>query len=258
MKALVLAAGYATRLRPLTDTTPKMLLPVGGRPVLDWIWDKLVEVRELDELHLVTNSRYATHFEHWAEGRGIKVHDDGTTSNEDRLGALGDIGLVADREGWEGEDVLVVAGDNLFDFSLAEYVDFWRSKGGGASASVVAVYEHPVRELLSHYGIVELDEQDRVESFLEKPERPPTNLVATATYLYDRAHLALLRAYLADGESADAPGNFVAWLHARAPVYGYRFSGEWLDIGDETQLLEADNRYRRRLGLPERDHYAVD
>lgn len=244
MKGLILAAGYATRLRPLTDSTPKMLLPVGGRPVLEWIWDKLVEVEELEAVHLVTNARYAPQFVEWAAGKGVVVHDDGTTSNDDRLGALGDIALVLAETGWEGEDVLVVAGDNLFDFSLADFVAFWAAKPRAASA--LAVYEHPARELLSHYGIVELDGDDRVETFLEKPAQPPSNLVATATYIYDRSHLALLRAYLADGESSDAPGNFIAWLHTRAPVYGYRFAGEWLDIGDLTQYREADERYARR------------
>ena len=242
MKGLILAAGYATRLRPLTDSTPKMLLPVGGRPVLDWIWDKLLEVRELDDLHLVTNSRYATQFEHWAEGREIVVHDDGTTSNDDRLGALGDVALVLERAGWEGEDVLVVAGDNLFDFSLADFVAFFADRDGSA----LAVYEHPVRELVSNYGVVELDASDRVESFVEKPANPPSNLVATATYAFDRSHLALLHAYIADGQSTDAPGNFVAWLHSRVPVYGFRFAGEWLDIGDLSQLRAADEHYSRR------------
>jgi glucose-1-phosphate thymidylyltransferase len=219
-----------------------MLLPVGGRPVLDWIWDKLAEVRELDELHLVTNSRYAQQFEDWAEGREVVVHDDGSTSNDDRLGALGDVALVLERAGWDGEDVLVVAGDNLFDFSLQDFVTFWRERDGSA----LAVYEHPVPELVHNYGVVELDPDGRITDFLEKPENPPSNLVATATYAYDRSHLALLHAYLADGESTDAPGNFVAWLHSRAPVYGFRFAGEWLDIGDLSQLQEADERYRRR------------
>ena len=220
-----------------------MLLPVGGRPVLDWIWDKLQEV-ELDGLHLVTNARYAPQLQAWAEGKDVTVHDDETTSNDDRLGAIGDIVFVADREGWDGDDLLVVAGDNLFDFSLADFVAFWDVKE--RSASALAVYEHPVRELASQYGVVELDSDDRVEAFVEKPDVPTSNLVATATYIYDRAHLALLRAYLADGESPDAPGNFIAWLYSRAPVYGYRFAGEWLDIGDKTQLREADERYSSR------------
>jgi glucose-1-phosphate thymidylyltransferase len=253
VKALVLAAGYATRLRPLTDDRAKPLLPVGGRPIVDWILDRIAEVEDVDEVHLVTNARYAPDFQRWARGR-VRVHDDGTTSNETRLGAVGDIAFVADRERWEREDLLVIAGDNLFDFSLPDYVGFWRGKDGSA----IAVYEQPNRELVSQYSVVELDRDDRVVGFEEKPEKPESNLTAIATYIYHRAHLALLRAYLAEGNSPDQPGHFIAWLYSRAPVYGYRFAGEWLDIGDRTQLLEADNRYRRRGGLPERDQYAVE
>ncbi|MFL6033942.1 MAG: nucleotidyltransferase family protein [Gaiellaceae bacterium] len=253
MKALILAAGYATRLRPLTENRAKPLLPVAGRPMVDWTLDKISEVPDVDEMHLVTNDRFAGDFAKWADGR-VRVHNDGTTSNEDRMGAIGDIVFVADEQEWEGEDVLVVAGDNLFDFSLAEYVAWWRAKDGSA----IAVYEQPNPELVSQYSVVELDTDDRVLSFVEKPERPESNLTAIATYVYNRAHLALLRAYLADGNSPDQPGHFIAWLHTRAPVYGYRFGGEWLDIGDRSQLLEADNRYRRRAGLPERDQYSVE
>jgi glucose-1-phosphate thymidylyltransferase len=256
MKALILAAGYATRLHPLTETIAKPLLPVGDRPLVDWILDKLREVEEIDELHLVTNAYHAEQFERWAADKSVKIHNDGTTSNEDRLGAIGDVQFVADHEGWDGEDLLVIAGDNLFDFSLADYVAWWR--GIEETASAVAVYEHPVRELLSQYGIVELDPDGRIVDFLEKPERPPTNLVATAAYIYNRAHVALLHAYLAEGNTPDQPGNFIAWLHKRAPVYAYRFAGEWFDIGTLDQLLEADNRLRRRLGLPERTEYAPD
>ena len=253
MKALILAGGYATRLRPLTDDRAKPLLPIAGRPIVDWILDKVVEVEDVDGVHLVTNARFAADFERWAGGR-VRVHNDGTTSNEDRLGALGDIAFVADSEGWEGEDLLIVAGDNLFDFSLVDYVDFWRGKEGSA----IAVYEHPVPKLVREYSVVELDRDSRVVGFEEKPEEPETNLISIAAYIYHRAHLALLHAYLADGNPHDQPGNFIAWLHTRAPVYGYRFGGEWADIGDRTQLLEADNRYRRRAGLPERDRYSLD
>src|SRR5438445_2405964 len=214
MRALILAAGYATRLRPLTNDVPKQLLPVGGRPMVDWILDKVKEIDEVDEVHLVTNSRYAGQFERWAEGKDVHVHDDGTTSNDDRLGAIADVRFVADSEEWDGDDIFVIAGDNLFDFSLADFVAFWRGKHDTASA--VGLYEHPVRDLLSQYGIVEVDSDDRVIEFVEKPEKPKTNLIATAAYIYDRAHLALLHAYLAEGNSPDQPGNFIAWLHMRA------------------------------------------
>ena len=248
MKALILAAGYATRLRPLTDRIPKQLLPVGGRPMLDWILDHIVET-SADEVHLVTNDRFAADFEHWAEDKDVHVHNDGTTSNEDRLGAIGDIHFVG-----LDDDLLAVAGDNLFDYSLADYEAYWRAKGG----SCVAVHDVRDRELAKKYGIVDVDADDRITSFVEKPDEPPTTLCATATYLYKRDDAAQVAAYLDEGNPPDQPGNFVAWLHTRAPVYAYRFPGEWYDVGDAVQLLEADNRMRRRRGLPERPEYAPE
>ena len=246
MKALILAAGYATRLRPLTDTTAKPLLPVGGRPMVDWILDRIAGT-SADEIHLVTNARFARDFERWAADKDVQVHNDGTTSNEDRLGAIGDIDFVG-----LDDDVLAIASDNLFDYSLADYEAYWRAKGG----SCIAVYDVGDVELAKKYGIVDVDADDRVTNFVEKPENPPTTLCATATYLYRREDAARVKEYLADGNPPDQPGNYVAWLHERAPVYAYRFPGEWYDIGDQAQLLEADNRMRRRVGLPERAEYS--
>jgi glucose-1-phosphate thymidylyltransferase len=253
MKALILAGGYATRLRPLTDSIPKMLLPLAERPMLDYLLDRIRELEEIDEIHLVTNARFAPEFRDWAPTE-VTVHDDGTTSNEDRLGAIGDLAFTIDRAGLEGEDLLVVAGDNLVGYSLPEYVDFWREKGGSA----IALYEVADRELLKGYGVVELDEDDRVVGFEEKPAQPRSDLAATAAYLYRGQDLELLGTYLEEGNPPDAPGNFVAWLYERTLVHGYRFEGEWHDIGDLGQLLEADNRLRERAGLPTRGEYAID
>jgi glucose-1-phosphate thymidylyltransferase len=246
MKALILAAGYATRLRPLTDSIPKQLLPVGGRPMVDWILDRIQQT-SADEIHLVTNARFSPDFERWAEDRDVVIHNDGTTSNDDRLGAVGDIHFVG-----LDDDLLVVAGDNLFDYSLADYETYWRAKGG----SCVAVLDVGDPELAKRYGIVDVDENDRITNFVEKPEHPPTTLCATATYLYTRGHARLVETYLEEGNPPDQPGHYVAWLHKREPVYAYRFPGEWFDIGDIGQLLEADNRMRRLGGLPERAEYS--
>jgi glucose-1-phosphate thymidylyltransferase len=255
----VLAAGYATRLRPLTDSIAKPLLPVAGRPLVDFLCDKVDQVGDVDEIHLVTNSRFASDFVQWAgrrEGRlPVTVHDDGTHSNEDRLGAIGDIRFVVGRAGLEGEHLLVAAGDNLFDFSLADYAAFWREKGDG---SCVALYAFPDRDQVHQYGVAEVDENDRIVSLVEKPAQPRTNLISIAVYLYRADHAALLPDYLAEGNSPDQPGHFPAWLHTRVPVYGYRFEGEWLDIGDPAQLLEADNRMRLRAGLEPRNEYTLD
>jgi glucose-1-phosphate thymidylyltransferase len=253
MKALILAAGYATRLWPLTDSVPKMLLPLAERPMLNYLLDRIREVDEIEEIHLVTNARFVSAFEDWAP-EDVIVHNDGTTSNEDRLGAIGDIAFAIERGGLEGEDLLVAAGDNLIGYSLRDFVDFWRTKDGSA----IAVHGVDDRELVKQYGVVEVDADDRVIGLEEKPAKPKSNLAATATYLYRGDHLALLPQYLDEGNPPDAPGNFVVWLHKRVPVYAYRVSGEWFDIGDLRQLLAADNLLRERASLPTRTEYTLE
>jgi glucose-1-phosphate thymidylyltransferase len=207
----------------------------------------------LDAVHVVTNARKAAQFERWSAERGhdVTIHDDGTRSNDDRLGAIGDIALVIERATLD-DDLLVIAGDNLFTFSLASFVAFWGEKG---RASALAVHDVGSRDLARKYGIVSLDAEGRVDDFLEKPEEPPSTLAATATYLYHRDHAPLVAQYLEEGHPPDQPGRFVEWLCRREPVYGYVFDGEWLDIGDPEQLQEADTRWRARLGLPLRDTY---
>ena len=245
MKALILAAGYATRLRPLTDTWAKELLPVGGRPIIDRILDNVAEVNEIDEVHVVTNAPKAPGFHEWAAGRDVTIHDDGTTSNDDRLGAIGDMQFVVDRVGAD-DDLLVIAGDNLFDFRLGDLVAFWGTKG---VASAVAVRDVGSIDLARQYGIVELDSESQIRSFVEKPDEPTSTLAATATYVFHRDHVRLISTYLENEPGADQPGRFVAWLHQRAPVYGWVFDESWFDIGDHEQLLEADNRLRIAAGL---------
>ena len=255
MKAIILAGGYATRLRPLTDDLSKCLLPVGGKPMVDWILEGIRAVDGIDEVHVVTNSRFAQDFEHWAMFKdGVTVHDDGTSSNEDRLGAVGDIAFTLERAEID-DDVLVIAGDNLFDYDLGDLVEFQRGKG---VASAVAVHDVGDLELASRYGIVEVTGDDRIVSFVEKPPEPASTLAATATYVYHREHVPLVGRYLADGNDPDQAGSFVAWLQAREPVYAYWFTGVWLDIGDREQLLAADNMLRRAQGLPERPEYALE
>ena len=160
MKAIILAGGYATRLRPLTENLSKCLLPVGGRPMVDWILERIRGVDEIDAVHVVTNHRFAADFEDWASSKeGVVVHDDGTSSNEDRLGAIGDVAFTLEQAGIAGEDVIVIAGDNLFDYDLQDYLDFWRGKG---VASAVAVRDVGDLRLASQYGVVALDGDDRV------------------------------------------------------------------------------------------------
>jgi glucose-1-phosphate thymidylyltransferase len=255
VKAVILAAGYATRLRPLTDDLPKHLLPVGGRPMLDWVLDRVGEVYEVDGLHLVTNSRFAPAFSGWAEARSITVHDDGTTSNDDRLGAVGDLRVVIEAAHLDDE-LLVLAGDNLFEFSLPRFVEWWRAKPRPSSA--VPLHDVGDLELATNYGIADTDAEDRIVSFVEKPSDPASTLASTLVYLLPPEHVSLVDTYLDEGRSPDNAGSFLGWLAEREPVYGYRFDGAWYDIGNHDQLLEADNRQRRLSGLPERVSYSLD
>lgn len=260
--SIILAAGYATRLRPLTDHLAKPLLPLAGRPIVERIYDVLCSTRGIEAVHVVTNSRYAGKFREWAAVRDrpipVHVHDDGTSTNETRRGAIGDVQYVVDQASLAQEDLLIVAGDNLLGPWMAAFVDFWQGHAAHGPASATAVYRCPDPELVKQYSVVELDANDRLVSFVEKPAEPKSDLVGIATYGYHRAHVGLIREYLDAGNSPDQPGNFLAWLHGRAPVYGYAFEGEWMDIGNAAQLLAADNMVRAHEGKPARETYEVD
>ena len=236
-----------------------MLLPLAGRPMLDYLLDRIDQVDEIDAVHVVTNAQFAGDFERWAGERAgrlpVTVLNDGTTSNADRLGAVGDMRFTIDESSLVGEDLLVVAGDNLIGYSLPEFVRFWREKGDG---SAIAVHRVPDPDLIKQYGVAELDQNDRVVSLEEKPAEPRSDLAATAAYIYPAEHAALIPRYLDGGNPPDAPGNFAVWLHTRAPLYGYRFAGGWLDIGDPQQLLEADNLMRERAGMAPRGEYTLE
>src|SRR5262249_38647119 len=171
VKAVILAAGYATRLRPVTNDLPKHLLPVGDRPMLDWVLDRIREVEDVDAIDLVTNSRFAPAFRRWADPNGVSVYDDGTSSNEDRLGAVGDLSLVIERAGLQDDELIVLAGDNLFEFSLPRFVAWWRAKPQPASA--VPLHDVGDFELATQYGIAETDGEERIVRFVEKPSDPP-------------------------------------------------------------------------------------
>jgi glucose-1-phosphate thymidylyltransferase len=255
MKALVLAAGYATRLYPLTRTVAKPLLPLAGRPMLDYLLERIRAVDGIGAVHVVTNHKFADSFAAWARDReGVVVHDDGTTSDDDRLGAIGDVELVVGKAGLRGDDLLVVAGDNLFDYSLADFVSWWHGKG---EASAVVLYDVGDLELVKKYSSVEVDADERLIGFTEKPEHPASTLVATAAYIYHREHVPLVQRYVEEGNPPDQPGRFIAWLVPRVPVYGYTVGGDWRDIGDAQQLLDADNHLRTAAGLPVRDSYSL-
>jgi len=246
VKLVVLAAGYATRLYPLTLDRPKALLPVGGKPMLEHVLDRLAGTPELDGLYLVTNAKFAEHFRAWADAYSgpwpATIVDDGTTDDATRLGAIGDLDLVLRREVID-DDVIVVAGDNLFSEPLE---DFGRS-GLDRAAPVLAVYDVGSLDEIRKYNAIELDGEGRITFFEEKPERPTSTLTGIALYFYPRSALPLVRRYVEEGNNADQPGRLVQWLYPQMPVYTWLVPGIWYDIGSRETLEEADRVFSGTL-----------
>jgi glucose-1-phosphate thymidylyltransferase len=249
MNALLLAAGYATRLYPLTRDTPKPLLPVAGKPIAEYMLDQLAEVPNLGRQLVVTNHRFAGHFAAWAAGlaprHAVEVVDDGTSTNETRLGAIGDVAFALERHPeLRTEPLFVLGGDNLVDFRLADLVADFRARGSGATVVCLVHTADPAQ--LRRSGVATLDETGRVTSFVEKPSEPASDLTCPPFYVYPPAALALIPEYLAAGESPDAPGNLVAWLHRRAPVYGHVFAEARYDVGTPESYAEACRLFEGR------------
>ncbi len=235
MRLLVLGAGYATRLYPLTLDRAKPLLPIGGRPMVDRLLDSLDPIG-FDERYVVTNAKFAGQFREWAEGRDVTVINDGTTSEEDRLGAIGDIGHVIDREEID-DDLVVVAGDNLFSETLGDFGRLARER----NTPLLAVHDIGDLELIrGRYNSIEIDEAGRVTYFEEKPQEPRSTLSGIALYFYPRHTLPLIAEYLGAGENPDQPGRLVQWLYPRVDVFTWQVPGRWYDIGSREQLEEAD------------------
>jgi glucose-1-phosphate thymidylyltransferase len=244
VRAVILAAGYATRLYPLTLDRPKALLPVGGKPMLDHLLEQLERVEGLDEVYVVTNSKFAAAFREWAAGRSglpLRIVDDGTVDDDSRLGAIGDLDLTI-REAELDDDLLVLAGDNLFSESIAPFPVFALEKAGPA----LGVYDVGDLDTIRRYSVIELDGDDRVTRLEEKPEQPRSTLAGIALYFYPRSALRLVREYLEDGNNPDQPGRLVQWLYPRTPVYGWRVPGRWFDVGSKETLAEADQAFTGR------------
>lgn len=242
MNVLILAAGYATRLYPLTLKKAKPLLAVGGKPIIEWLVDNLAGIPDLDTIYIVTNDKFATDFQAWSQAYQkrhpefrFKVLNDGSTSDNDKLGAIGDINFVVTHENLSQTSLLVAAGDNLFTNSLTDFVAHARN-----TEVTVAVYDVGDSEAIKKYGNVAVDAEGIITRFEEKPQKPRGTLAAIALYYYSPAVLSLLTTYLAAGNNADQPGRFVQWLHTRKPVKTVQIKGQWFDIGSKETLENAD------------------
>lgn len=246
MKAIVLAAGYAMRLYPLTKDLPKALLEIGGRHMLDYLMDEIASVPEIDEVILVTNSRFYKQFCDWAAGRNnpglsVCVLDDGTDTNENRLGAIGDLQFALDQTGID-DDALVAAADNLFTFRLNDFVESFRESG----KDTLLAQAMGDTEELKRFAIATLDESGRVLGLVEKPQNPPTDIAVYALYLYRRDTLPLVRQYIGEGNNCDAPGHFPEWLYKRREVRAYLFEGACVDIGTPDAYAAACAEYEKK------------
>jgi glucose-1-phosphate thymidylyltransferase len=242
MKVIILAAGYATRLYPLTLTVPKPLLPVAGKPMIDYVLDNLAPIPGIDRIYVVTNAKFAGHFQQWSvDYRANKaklnftIVNDLSTDDSNKLGAIGDIHFVLKTQNVT-DDIIVVAGDNLFSEQLSEFGRFCREK----NAPVLAVYDVGDLEQIKKYNAITLDESGRISFFEEKPKNPTSTLTGIALYYYPESTLPLIRQYIAEGNNPDQPGRLIQWLYSRVPVYTWRVPGLWYDIGSKETLEEAN------------------
>jgi glucose-1-phosphate thymidylyltransferase len=242
MKIIVLAAGYATRLYPLTLTRPKPLLPVAGKPMIEHVLEKLAPIPGIDRAYVVTNAKFARAFEDWAAAYtashpnlNLGVVNDGSTDDANKLGAIGDIHFVLQTQGVQ-DDLIVVAGDNLFSEPLGAFGEFCRQK----NAPVLALYDVGDLEQIRKYNAISVDGDGRITFFEEKPRRPTSTLTGIALYFYPKHTLPWIHRYIAEGNNPDQPGRLIQWLYPRVPVYTWRVPGLWFDIGSKESLEEAN------------------
>jgi len=242
MKLIILAAGYATRLYPLTLNQPKPLLEVAGKPMLEHVIDNLSTIDGIDQAYIVTNEKFERHFEDWAANYGrsnlkfpFTIVNDHSTDDSTKLGAIGDMHLVITQCTID-DDIIVVGGDNLFSEDLAEFGTYCRQK----NSPVTAVYDVGDLEQIKKYNSIEIDEDSRITFFEEKPAQPKSTLTGIALYFYPRMALTLIHRYIAEGNNPDQPGRLVQWLYPQVPFYTWTVPGLWYDVGSIETLKEAN------------------
>ncbi len=241
MKCLILAAGYATRLYPLTENFPKPLLTVGEKTILDWLIDDIDTLGVVDEYVVISNHKFAHHFEKWAaeKTQKITVVDDGTDSNETRLGAVKDIQFAIDLLKLDDE-MLVIAGDNVLDFSLTRFLQYAKEKG----TSCIMRYFEADRARLCKSGIVEIDDSDLILGMEEKPKEPKSNWCCPPFYFYTKNDARLVQKGIDAGCGTDAPGSYIAWLSTQTPVHAMEMPGSRYDIGNLESYEKVQKTYR--------------
>lgn len=227
MKCVILAAGYATRLYPLTENFPKPLLDVGGKPILDWLIDDISS--EVDQFLVVTNHKFADYFDKWAKERkeNITIIDDGTSTNETRLGAVKDLELAVSTASGE-DDYLVMAGDNMLDFSLKDFISYQKT----VDTSCVMCHEENELKKLQKTAVISVDDDNMITSYEEKPVVPKGNLAVPPFYIYISKDIHRIKEAIDDGCGYDAPGSFAAWISHKTAMHAWKMTGNRYDIGD--------------------------
>lgn len=241
MKCLILAAGYATRLYPLTENFPKPLLTVGEKTILDWLIDDIDGAGLVDEYVVISNHKFAHHFDAWASKKAqkITVVDDGTSTNETRLGAVRDIQFAIDQLGLD-DDMLVIAGDNVLDFSLTKFIAYAREKN---TSCIMRYYEGNEQKLLK-CGVVTIDGEDRILEMTEKSPTPATHWCTPPFYYYTREDAKRVPDGIAAGCGVDAPGSYIAWLCKQTPVHAMEMPGKRYDIGNLESYEKVQKEYQ--------------
>lgn len=241
MKCLILAAGYATRLYPLTENFPKPLLKVQGKAILDWLIDDIDSLGVVDEYIVVSNHKFADCFRAWSAEKACKITvvDDGTTTNETRLGAVRDIQFAVDILAID-DDMLVIAGDNLLDFSLTKFIVYAKEKG----TSCIMRYFEPSTKKLQKSGVAEVDENDKILRLTEKPTEPKSNWACPPFYYYAKDDVKLVKKGIENGCGVDAPGSFISWLCTQSEVYAMEMPGKRYDIGNIESYESVQKEYK--------------
>ncbi len=241
MKCLILAAGYATRLYPLTENFPKPLLEVKNKTILDWLIDDIDSLGIVDEYVIISNHKFAHHFKDWASKKtfNVTVVDDGTISNETRLGAVRDIQFAID-ELSINDDMLVIAGDNLLDFSLTKFIEYAQAK---KSTCIMRYYELS-KHKLKKCGVVTVDSDDRIITMVEKPEEPESNWCCPPFYYYTKESAKLIKKGIESGCGVDAPGSFMAWLCNQVDAFAMEMPGKRYDIGNLESYEQVKKEYK--------------
>lgn len=244
MKSLILAAGYATRMYPLTLNKAKPLLPVAGKIAIEYIIERILEIDEIDEIIIATNEKFFRQFQDWHRQFGqinkpLKILNDQSSSETDRLGAIGDIQFVIEKEKID-DDLLVIGGDNLFEMGLRGFIDFAKHR---IPASSVGLYNLKDKEAVKIYSEVQLDKNEHIIDFVEKPKNPASTLVAKCIYFFPKSKLSLISKYINSGGLIDAPGHYISWLCRCDSVYGFTFCGQWYDIGNYEIYKKANKDF---------------